>query len=250
MSQRPVTVDSGFGGRQPKSVQNAFAILEAVASLGPGVAARTISRHVRIPAATTYRILNLLVADGYLVRTPDLSGFALGRRTAELAGAAVQSPQTSAGDVLEEMRGRTRHGLYLASFRDAALRIVDPDPDHEMVPVSTIARNRHAHAIGKLQLAYAPALADDAPLRSLTGRTLCDRHALREELHGIVVSELSFEDEESRIGRAALAVPIRGKGTHVVGGLVVQGLAGRVSPANHELVTFLRGGAMDLRGLI
>src|SRR5579859_1661338 len=46
-----------------------------------------------MPRATVYRMLNFLVAEEYLVRMPDLKGFALGVRVAELTGGALRRPQ-------------------------------------------------------------------------------------------------------------------------------------------------------------
>ncbi|HKS47065.1 MAG TPA: helix-turn-helix domain-containing protein, partial [Amycolatopsis sp.] len=71
---------AALSGRQPKAVRNALAVLEEVVAAGPGVTAKEISAALKLPPATTYRLLNLLVAKGYLVRLPDLRGFALGRR--------------------------------------------------------------------------------------------------------------------------------------------------------------------------
>ena len=93
------------GGHEPRAVQRALALLEAVATLGAGASARDVAALTRIPPATAYRLLNLLVADGYLVRVEDLSGFALGLRTRELAGAALAPvPVLDPGPVLEELR--------------------------------------------------------------------------------------------------------------------------------------------------
>ncbi|MBM7415782.1 MULTISPECIES: helix-turn-helix domain-containing protein [Nocardiaceae] len=239
-----------FGGQQPKAVQKALSMLEAVAHLGPGATAKQIAAHTRVPPATAYRILNVLVADGFLVRVPDLSGFALGRRTSELAYAASSStPPRSVKDVLDGMRAETRHGLYAASFRDGSLRMADTDPDHESVPATTIARNPHAHAIGKLMLAYHP--RPIVSLTSITAHTIVDADELRTELTTVLATELSFEDDESRIGRAALAVPVRAEqGSEVVGGLCLQGGSGRFSRESTTLVDFLRAGARELRGLL
>lgn len=62
------------------AVDHAFAILEEVARQGPGVTARQIVEQVDMPRSTVYRILKHLVQEEYLVRSPDLSGFALGAR--------------------------------------------------------------------------------------------------------------------------------------------------------------------------
>ena len=79
----------GLSGRQPQAIRSALDVLRVVAESGPGVTAREVSEALRLPRATTYRLLNLLVAEEYLVRLPDLSGFGLGTRFAELVNAAL-----------------------------------------------------------------------------------------------------------------------------------------------------------------
>jgi DNA-binding IclR family transcriptional regulator len=74
-----------FRGREPGALDNAFAILEEVARSGAGISAREIAENLGIPRATTYRLLKHLVQQEYLVRSPDLSGFALGQRVRDLA---------------------------------------------------------------------------------------------------------------------------------------------------------------------
>ncbi|AUZ88426.1 helix-turn-helix domain-containing protein [Arthrobacter sp. TmT3-37] len=87
--------DVGLRARQPKAVRSALAVLEEVARCGPGVTGLEVSRNLGLPKATTYRLLNLLVEDEYLVRLPDLSGFALGRKVellVQLSGVGGSRP--------------------------------------------------------------------------------------------------------------------------------------------------------------
>ena len=86
-SQRAKVPPAQFRGREPGAVDNAFAILEEVARSGAGVSAREIAENLGMPRATAYRILKHLVQQEYLVRSPDLSGFALGQRVRNLGGA-------------------------------------------------------------------------------------------------------------------------------------------------------------------
>ena len=67
------------------AVDHAFAILEEVARQGPGVSARQIVEAVSMPRSTVYRLIKHLVQEEYLVRSPDLTGFALGARLDILA---------------------------------------------------------------------------------------------------------------------------------------------------------------------
>jgi DNA-binding IclR family transcriptional regulator len=77
----------GFLARQPSAVDSAFAVLEKVVELGPGVTGRELVAALPMSKATVYRIIKHLVENEYLVRTPDLTGFMLGVRVLNLARA-------------------------------------------------------------------------------------------------------------------------------------------------------------------
>ncbi|WP_240497977.1 IclR family transcriptional regulator C-terminal domain-containing protein [Williamsia sp. 1135] len=66
----------------------------------------------------------------------------------------------------------------------------------------------------------------------------------------ILATEVAFENEESRLGRAALAVPVRERSANVIGELCLQGAVNRISPDSVDLVKFLKDGAQALRGLL
>lgn len=220
------------------SVRRALAILEAVAQLGPGATARQVAELSGTPASTAYRLLNLLVADGYLVRIEDLSGFALGRRTRELAGAdtAPESNET----VLAELRGRVRYGIHLAVFDGPDdVRFVNRDPDHELPGEQTILSNPHASAVGKLALAFHPRPLDTAALRGLTPRTITSPDALAAELSRIRRHDRATELDESRVGRSAVAVPVRDEAGTVCGALMALGRSAGLRIDDQDLADLL-----------
>ena len=244
------TEGTHFSGQQPQAVQRALGMLEAVAHLGPGTTAKEIARFAGVPPATAYRMLNLLVAEGFLVRVPDLSGFALGRRTARSARAAADTGTLpSLHEAVEELRSRTRFAIHVASFAGGRLRIVDRDPDHEIAAVGMLSKHLHANALGKLMLAYLPDVHPEPDLRRLTEFTICDLDELTRHLRAVVLDGFAHECQESRIGRAALAVPLRDRADHVVGGLYLHGADGRVQP-DRELIRFLADGAEGLTGMV
>ncbi|MEU9245319.1 helix-turn-helix domain-containing protein [Streptomyces sp. NPDC048385] len=122
----PRTAD--LRAREPKAIHRALRVLEAVAEIGPGATAKEVSQALEYPTATTYRLLNLLVQDGYLVRMPDLRGFALGRKVTALAGyvEAARVP-TAVRALLEELRGQIRAGIHLIRIYGGRLTFVDTD---------------------------------------------------------------------------------------------------------------------------
>lgn len=187
-----------LSGRQPGAIHSALAVLEAVALAGPGVTAQQISERLGLPRATAYRLLNLLVQDEYLVRMPDLRGFALGRKVAELADVAhAQDAAQSVRDTVAELRTRIRGGVHLAVYRDGRVVPVDVDPDFPLSDPRRISTDLSVSALGRLLLAEQAARTVPSPTRYTT------------------------QEGELTPGFGCLAVPVRGAGDRLVGGLAL-----------------------------
>ncbi|MDF2992761.1 MAG: transcriptional regulator [Microbacterium sp.] len=143
-----------LAARQPGAVHSALAVLEAVAHLGAGVSAQRLSAELGLPRATTYRLVNLLVEDEYLVRTPDLAGFALGAKVAQLA-AVVAPParlSSAARAVLADARRTVRGGVHVALFVDGRVAVIDADPDFPLSDHTRLEREPARYALGRLML--------------------------------------------------------------------------------------------------
>ncbi|ALE76123.1 IclR family transcriptional regulator [Pseudonocardia sp. EC080610-09] len=241
-----------ISGRQPRAVRTALAVLEEVVAAGPGVTAKEISAALRLPPATTYRVLNLLVGEEYLVRLPDLRGFALGRRAARLSPVPVPRPPTAARAVVEHLRGMVRWGVHLALFDAGRLHLADPDPDHPPSDPDLLARLPQASALGRLLLAEQPdwrALVRD--LRPVTGATVTDPDELAALLPGVRRDGLASQTGELRPDRGCLAVAVRSPADgRLVAGLALSGPADRVADPDPGLVTLLREHAASLGPLL
>lgn len=161
MAEPRIRTETGGMGdlsaRQPRAIHSALTVLEAVAELGAGATAREISDALGLPKATTYRLVNLLVQDGFLVRTPDLSGFALGAKVVHLASVAapVRLP-AAARDLLAAARERVRGGVHVVLYPEGRVSLVDPDPDFPFSDPVRLAREPARFALGRLLLAEAP----------------------------------------------------------------------------------------------
>ncbi|WP_405498467.1 IclR family transcriptional regulator [Nocardia sp. NBC_00511] len=195
---------------RPSTVTNSIAILEAVADCGVGVTAREIAERLGLAPATTYRLLNSLVADEYLVRTADLRGFALGARLRGLAAAiSVPVVPAAAAAVLDEFRASTRFAVHLMHFRPAAVQVISEDPDHPIPAERELTRHLHASAAGKLLLSsrteWRVLVADPA---RVTARTKTDHAALAADLQGVRDSGFATATDELVSGVACLALPV------------------------------------------
>jgi DNA-binding IclR family transcriptional regulator len=209
--------DGTLSGRQPKAVQSALRVLEEVARAGAGVTAKEIAENLSMPSATAYRLLNLLVADGYIVRLPDLSGFSLGHRMAVLVDAAVApSVCTAAREVLAEVRLSVRFGVHLFYFTNTALRSADVDTEFPPpVEEAVLNRNLHASAVGRLLLAEKQ---DIDGLVTVSDDLIKRLEAVREQGFASQTGEL-------RNDSACVAVPVRAPSGALVAALAMSGRA-------------------------
>lgn len=242
------------GGRQPKAVQSALHILEAVASLGPGVTAQELAQALDMAPATAYRLINLLVGEEYLVRLPSLSGFALGSRVAELAGVTHQPTMPRAArDVLADLRRRTRCGVHLAVFGGRRIHVINPDPDNPPSHPALYARYPQAIALGKVMMAELDDWRSMLPGRRLhtaTPRTITDERRLTRELGEVSRSGYARQSDELVIGRACLALGIRDDQGRLVAGLAASGSSARWVERSDSLVAILAEAGSRLSPLL
>ncbi|MHA4853273.1 IclR family transcriptional regulator [Rhodococcus sp. MSC1_016] len=220
--------DRALSGRQPKAVTSALRVLEEVARAGSGVTAKDIAARLSMPSATTYRLLNILVGEGYVVRLPDLSGFALGQKVGILVDAAVVPTVCAAArEALAELRLSVRFGVHLFFYTNVAVRTADADPEYPP-PEDESFLNQHLYAcaVGKLLLAEKSELESVIPRwepRSLTARTIVARSELLANLDLIRSQGFATQLAELRDASACIAVPIRSDTGALIASIALSG---------------------------
>ena len=198
--------------------------------------AQEIARALDVSAPTAYRLLNLLVGEEYLVRLPDLSGFALGRRAMEFVGtAASAAPQIPrrARSLIARLRSSTRWGVHLITYANGHLHVVDPDPDHPPHDEVFLERHMQRCAVGRLLL--SDAAAADTP-RTGDPQTRHPRYAIQ-------VGEL-----ERHLGCVAIAV--RDEGGVLIAAIAIAGPADRIADAVDDLLLNAAPVARELADLL
>jgi DNA-binding IclR family transcriptional regulator len=221
-------------------VTNALEVLEVVARSGPGMTGQQIARALNLSPATAYRLLNHLVADGYVVRLPDLSGFALGRRAIEFADTAAESAvhvSRRARSVLSRVRAGTRLGVHLVTFPRGTVHLADADPDHPAPGELALARDFEHSAIGRLlvdeqlrvaePVSYGPSGRPDG---------------------GQLDSAVQIDDFTPDSG--CVAVPLRDESGRLIGALAVVGPTDRIATSIDEILEFLCPAALELSELL
>lgn len=212
-------------------IARSLQIIAVVADLGIGTTAREIAQRLDLPAATTYRLLNNLVADEYLVRTADLRGFALGLASANLLQtAAPLAVPALARDTITQWRAGIPFGAHVVYFRPVSVRVLDADPDHPLVAERDLVRHLHASAAGKLLLASQSRWRDMLPtkLRAVTPVTLTDRGRLAAQIDAIRREDIAQDVGELVESLAAVAVPIMDDSGDVRGAVMVCGPVERI----------------------
>lgn len=205
-----------LSARQPRAIHSALTLLEAVAELGAGATAREISDALGLPKATTYRLVNLLVQDGFLVRTPDLSGFALGAKVVHLASVAapVRLP-SAARDLLAAARDHVRGGVHVVLYPEGRVSLIDADPDFPFSDPVRLAREPGRFALGRLLLAETGSSGDRSAGMDSAAADL-RRFGVTRQIGELVP------------GFGCLALPIRDAGGALAGALGFSGPAHRV----------------------
>lgn len=210
--------EEGLHARQPAAISSALKVLEEVARCGTGVTAQEISTNLGMARATTYRIVNVLVQDEYLVRMPDLRGFALGRKVVEfvhLVAPTGLSPAAAAE--LRRLRASIRAGVHLVRFDGATVRVADQDPDFPLIDPEGFEAHPRRSAAGRLLVAELAAGSDPIPEG-------VERDA------GYAVQIGSFAP-----GFGCLAVPLRTMDGRLIGSVTISAPARRVGQPDELL---------------
>ena len=140
-----------------RSALAALAIIEEVAAAGPGITALDITHRLRMSRSSVYRLLAVLVDSEYLVRTPELGGFALGRRIDRLVG-IPSTPADRLREAVDAVRAEARFGIHLVLHRPTrwpAVELFDIDPDFPLSDPARVIAEPDCSAIGRMVAADA-----------------------------------------------------------------------------------------------
>jgi DNA-binding IclR family transcriptional regulator len=189
-----------------------------------------IAEALQVHPRTARRLLNRLVADGWLQRVdgprplyvPTMRIVALAAQLADRAP-VVRLGATVARD-LQATSGNVVH-LAVPSYR-SALRLLRVNGHAGSQPQLRDLAPAHAIAGGKLLLAYRDPWREsvlERPLEPVTESTVIDPDAVRAEAETTRARGFATEDGEFRPGVRAIAAPVRDAFGDVVAALALSG---------------------------
>jgi DNA-binding IclR family transcriptional regulator len=224
-----------------QSVVRALKVLCIIGESRNPVTIRTLSEYLSLPRTTLYATLNSLENFGFISRSADTRSYQLGWRSYAL-GMEFQKNTLNptaveeARNLCEKWDQAVNIGVYVGANRVAFVHSELPTKPHIVLPRSGYISWAHCTASGKILLALASeaelerALATN--LEAMTPNTITDPAKLRQEL--LTIRELGWarDDQESVLGLACVAAPVKDSFGICVGSISISG------PRNEIMASF------------
>ena len=217
-----------------QSLGRAFELLERLADAGGGLSLSQLAAATGLPPPTIHRIMQTLVARGYVRREPSRR-YALGPRLIRLGEVAGHTIGSWAMPYLGELAAEIGETANLAMLEgDAAVYLAQVPSRHSMRMFTEVGQRvmPHCTGVGKALLSELPAaevreMVARIGLPAQTERTISDVEALMVELGSIRERGYAVDDGEQEIGVRCVAVPVRGTPARIA--LSVSGPSARVT---------------------
>jgi len=226
---------------QPGSVKvlhKTLDVLEAIKRQAPGLGLAGLSRAVRVPKPTVYRILATLEARGYLERSEEGS-YRLGKRFLQLEDETPfeQLLNKAAQPVIEMLVASCKETVNLGVLDGGDVVVINTVESPQAVRMaSKIGNRRHLHstALGKILLsgmsdAQAVRLMRMKGLPRLTPKTIRSERTLLAEIRRVRAQGYAMDDQENELDGRCIAAPVGGPNGQVVGALSISGPVHRLS---------------------
>lgn len=219
-----------------KSLERAFAVLEAVATLEePGVT--EIAEEIGVAKSTVFDHLKTLEANDFVVKTED-SSYRLGLRFLDYGGQTRSQFELYriAKPELEKLAAETDELVNLVVEEHGVGVYIDYVKGAEAVNLDTYVGKRellHSTACGKAILAHLPdervdEIVDRHGLPGETDRTVTSRAELDERLERVRERGFAVDREEQLAGLRCVAAPVTDGESEVLGSVSVSGPTSRL----------------------
>jgi IclR family acetate operon transcriptional repressor len=235
-----------------QSVERALDVLEALAEHGGEAGLSEIAARTGLPYGTIHRLLQTLLARGYVRQESDRR-YALGGGLVRLGGIAESMVGVWAQPYLTKMVELSGETANLAVLEGDFVVYVAQVPSPRRLRMFAEVGRRvlpHSTAVGKVLLAGRPA-ADAVAVFERTGmprrtpNTFTDLTSMRAELDLVRARGYAMDLGEEELGVHCLAVPVW-DGGRVVAAMSVSGPAERIDALNRDdLAEGMRKIALD-----
>jgi IclR family acetate operon transcriptional repressor len=235
-----------------QSVERALDVLEALAEHGGEAGLSEIAARTGLPYGTIHRLLQTLLARGYVRQESDRR-YALGGGLVRLGGVAESMVGVWAQPYLTKMVELSGETANLAVLEGDFVVYVAQVPSPRRLRMFAEVGRRvlpHSTAVGKVMLAGRPpaeavAVFERTGMPRRTPNTITDMTAMLTELDLVKARGYALDLGEEELGVHCLAVPVW-DGRRVVAAMSVSGPAERIDALDRdELAEGMRKIALD-----
>lgn len=224
------------------SVSNAARLLKEFGKGDREIGVSELARRLGIGKSTTHRLLHTLTVERLLEQDPETGSYRLALAMHEL-GASVQASMdlhTAASPVIEQLRNMTKETIQIAVLDGRHVVYVERRESPQTIRLFGRVGHRndaHSTSTGKVLLAFLPddeldALLAGWRLPRKTPYTISDHETLRRQLAAVRAQGWAENVNESEVGVASVAAPIRDVRGVVVAALSIAGPVQRLDGAN------------------
>ena len=237
-------IGGNMSGDPERCLTRALDILEIV-SKTEGLTASQISKEVRLPQSTVFRLLSALVNRGYIERDKRGKVYTLSIKILELAGTLFQQMTLlkSAKPYLESLALESQETVHLAVLRDSEALYIDKEEGSKSIRVASQVGKRnplHCTGVGKALMAYLPdeeidRIIAEKGLKRYTSKTITAKTKLKKHLQLIKERGYTIDDGEHEDGVRCFAAPIRNYTGKVIASISMAGPDNRLREKDKEL---------------
>ncbi len=212
-------------------VVKALRLLERIASANEPTALADLSRALKLPKPTTYRLAKVLEGAGFVHKDPLTLRYQLGSTFEEIAlsglrHSAAHGTRRLLMNALAETLSVRVNLVVLKSGNLSFVQWVELTAPLRVDVTGDTPMPVHCSASGKLLLAFGPielreGVLRSAPFHAYTKNTITSARSLARELEEIRRRGYSIDDQELLPGVNCLAVPVHNRAGHTVAGLAV-----------------------------
>jgi IclR family transcriptional regulator, KDG regulon repressor len=200
-----------------KVVGKTFDVIQTMARAGPGVRLTDLSRELKQPKATTFRILYTLTRLGYVRQHPQAETYQLTEKISwGIRDNFRETLKQACRPILHQLLVRFEQTVCLGLLEHGEvfyLEIFEGIRTIRMAAAPNTYAPIHATALGKSILAFLDAgeaerMLMNRPLTKYTENTITSADGLLKKLNRIRKQGFAIDDEEAEKGARCVAAPI------------------------------------------
>ncbi len=242
-----------------KSARRIFRIIDLVREQGEGLTAKRIAREIGVNLSSCYYLINILIDEKYIEKTPHSGGYKLGPAIPLLYQSYKSDLTSRVEPIIDELAQRANTRAYLGLLSsDGTVTVAEVKSPPKSPPAGVVKGFQgasHALAIGKVLLASLEpegvrSYVDNYGLEAFTPRTIIDPVTLETHLSKVRALGVATDLEEFAENLHCVAAQIKGEGDKIEGAIGLSTMAQNARSELPRLVDLVRRAAEEASAVL